>query len=65
MISDADLDDRVLLKSKKEKFIQKMVSPPLLISGRKFDIGTYVVVTSGEPLRVYVLNEWLLRFCQG
>ena len=36
---------------------------PLIISGRKFDIGTYVVVTSAEPLRVYVLDEWLLRFC--
>ena len=63
VISDADLDERSLLKDKKPKFIQKMVSPPMLISGRKFDIGTYVVVTSAEPLRVYVLDEWLLRFC--
>ena len=57
----------------------------MLVSGRKFDIGTYVVVTSGEPfrygleiiddiiipknstlstlIRIYLLNEWLLRFC--
>ena len=50
VVSDAELDDNSL-KGKKEKFIQKMVSPPMLVSGRKFDIGTYVVVTSGEPFR--------------
>ena len=52
-----------ILDDQNEKFIQKMVSPPMLINGRKFDIGTYVVVASGEPLRVFVLDEWLLRFC--
>ena len=37
-----------------------MVSPPMLVSGRKFDIGTYVVVTSGEPFRVGV--EYMMKF---
>lgn len=31
---------------------------------RKFDFGIYVVITSIEPLRVYVYNgDILLRFC--
>ena len=52
-----------ILNDEKEKFIQKMISPPLLINGRKFDIGTYVVLAQGEPLRVFLLDEWLIRFC--
>ena len=48
-----------------EKFVQKLVSPPLLINGKKFDIGIYTVVTSAEPLRVYMLqSDWLIRFCK-
>ena len=58
VVSEVDI-----LNGENEKFIQKMVTPPLLINARKFDIGTYVVVASGEPLRIYLLDEWLLRFC--
>lgn len=35
-----------------------------MIYSRKFDIGIYVVMTSVEPLRVYILDsDVLLRFC--
>lgn len=45
-------------------FVQEFIHNPLLIDGKKFDIGIYVVMTSVEPLRVYFLeNEALLRFC--
>ena len=45
-------------------FIQEFIKKPLLIDGRKFDIGVYVVVTSIDPLRIYVLeDETLIRFC--
>ncbi|XP_061415361.1 probable tubulin polyglutamylase ttll-15 isoform X1 [Lethenteron reissneri] len=45
-------------------FVQEFVQRPLLIDGRKFDVGIYVVVTSVQPLRVYAYDEEvLLRFC--
>lgn len=45
-------------------FVQEFISKPLLIDGRKFDIGVYVVLTSLSPLRVYIINdEALFRFC--
>lgn len=43
-------------------FVQEFVPNPLLIDGHKFDIGIYTVLTSVDPLRVYIYNgEVLLR----
>ncbi|KAH8040024.1 hypothetical protein HPB51_009280 [Rhipicephalus microplus] len=47
-----------------ETFVQELIANPLLIDGKKFDIGVYVAMTSLEPLRVYVYRgDVLLRFC--
>jgi len=47
-----------------DTLIQEYMSNPLLIDGKKFDIGIYAVLTSVEPLRVYIYDtEVLLRFC--
>ena len=42
---------------------QKYVSDPFLIDGRKFDLRVYVLVTCADPLRVFVYDDGLVRFC--
>lgn len=45
-------------------FVQEFVHNPLLVDGYKFDVGLYVVLTSVDPLRLYVYDEDILvRFC--
>ena len=44
--------------------MQVYVDDPLLIDGYKFDIGIYTMITSIDPLRIYVFEgDVLLRFC--
>ncbi|CAK9807979.1 Probable tubulin polyglutamylase ttll-15 [Anthophora plagiata] len=45
-------------------FVQEFIQRPFLINGYKFDIGVYTVITSVDPLRVYVYKgDVLFRFC--
>ncbi|RZC32594.1 tubulin polyglutamylase TTLL4 [Asbolus verrucosus] len=45
-------------------FVQEFIDKPLLVSGHKFDIGIYTIITSIDPLRIYIYNgDVLLRFC--
>jgi hypothetical protein len=49
---------------KEKSFIQEFIDRPLLVDGRIFDIGFYVVITSVDPLRVYIFDgEAQVRFC--
>lgn len=46
------------------QFIQEFLENPLLVDGYKFDFGIYVVITSANPLRVYIYTgDVLFRYC--
>ncbi|CAI2364080.1 unnamed protein product [Moneuplotes crassus] len=53
-VNEINLDDSCV--------ISKYIPNPLLINGHKFDLRIYVLVTSWDPLRVYVYKEGLTRF---
>jgi len=42
---------------------QRYVAKPYLINGLKFDMRIYVLVLSCDPLRVFLYDQGLVRFC--
>ena len=41
--------------------VQEYVEKPLLLDGYKFDLRIYVLITSCDPLRVFLFNDGLVR----
>jgi len=49
--------------SKREGYLAaKYISNPHLLNGLKYDLRVYVLVTSFNPLRIYMYNDGLVRF---
>ena len=51
------------IPKKRPVIVQKYLGRPLLINESKFDCRIYVYVTSYDPLRIYVYEDGLVRFC--
>ncbi|XP_053681208.1 tubulin polyglutamylase TTLL13-like [Anopheles nili] len=50
------------INPKDRMICQVYVTKPLLIDGYKFDLRVYTLITSTDPLRIFVYNEGLARF---
>uniref|UniRef100_H0VLL3 Tubulin tyrosine ligase like 6 n=1 Tax=Cavia porcellus TaxID=10141 RepID=H0VLL3_CAVPO len=50
------------IKPGEDMICQLYISKPFIIDGFKFDLRVYVLVTSCDPLRIFVYNEGLARF---
>lgn len=42
---------------------QRYIANPLLIENKKFDLRIYILITSCNPLRVYMFKDGLVRLC--
>ncbi|RKP20609.1 TTL-domain-containing protein [Rozella allomycis CSF55] len=54
--------DPSLINANSNMIVQKYLHKPYLIDGKKFDMRIYVLITSCDPLRIFLYKEGLGRF---
>ena len=68
-IDNCILEFQGLVKSQQcsSKIVQKYIEKPMLLNHfneiRKFDIRQWVLITSFDPLQIYIFSEFYLRIC--
>lgn len=50
------------IKKNKNYLISEYIKNPHLINGLKYDLRIYVLVTSYDPLKIYIHKDGLCRF---
>lgn len=63
LILTAESNPNPPLSKKKAYVAQRYIASPYLINGLKFDLRIYALVTSYDPLCVYLYDDGLVRFC--
>lgn len=56
------LSKKSKLHRKRNYLVCEYIANPLLIRGIKFDLRLYILVSSYDPLRIYLFEEGLARF---
>ncbi|KAG9397172.1 Tubulin-tyrosine ligase/Tubulin polyglutamylase [Carpediemonas membranifera] len=56
------IDSMAPVSKTKHSLVQRYLSSPYLVDGRKIDIRIYIAITSIDPLKLYVYPEGLVRF---
>ena len=57
------VDSKKKLKKRTGYIYSEYVDKPHLIDGFKYDLRVYVLVSSFDPLRIYVYPDGLVRIC--
>ena len=51
-----------IIRGKSILSVQKYISNPFLINGLKFDLRLYVLLTSIDPIKIYIFEDGIVRF---
>ena len=58
-----ELKDLPVSLENNDVVVQRYLDKPLLLDGFKFDLRVYVVVIGVDPIKAYICDEGLARFC--
>ena len=57
-----DPDDIPMTPSDETVLVQRYITNPLLVRGLKFDLRLYLLITSIDPIKLYMYEDGLVRF---